>query len=226
MKNLKIHLLLLILTLCSSVLIAAPSRYELMLIDAVKAFDKPEIESLIKRGINPSVRDSHGKTALHYSVVLGNEDIIRILLSSKLAKINVKDINGETMLNYSFKIISPYIANMLITEYNADLNSLTYENETYLHCVSATDFIDIAKLLISKKATELSKLNYINFPTKGGFTALHFAAGNNEIDMVVFLVESGAYINVRALSGEKPSDVAQKAGYLKIAEYLRARENL
>lgn len=221
----KLHLILIILALCSSTLFAIPNRYELMLIEAVKDFDKPTIEDLIKRGVNPSVRDSHGKTALHYSVVLGNEDIIQILLSSKKANINVKDINGETMLNYSFRIISPYIANMLI-EYGADLNSITYENETYLHCVSATDFLSIAKLLISKKRTEWSKLNYINFPTKGGYTALHFAAGNNEIDMVVFLVESGANINVRALSGEKPSDVAQNLGYLEIAKYLRVRENL
>ncbi len=226
MKNLKIHLLLLIFILSSSVVFAVPTKYELMLIEAVKDFDKPTIEDLIKRGVNPSVRDSHGKTALHYSVVLGNEDIIKILLSSKRANINIKDINGETMLNYSFRIITPYIANMLINEYNADLNSVTYENETYLHCVATTDFLDIAKLLMSKKRTQWSKNNYINFPTKGGFTPLHFAAGNNEIDMVVWLVENGAYINVRALSGEKPSDVAQKAGYLEIAKYLRARENL
>ncbi len=230
MKRLQILFALILLLGTTSFVIAQnrlapPNRYELMLIEAVKDFDKPQVEELIKRGVNPSVRDRNGKTALHYSVVLGNEDIIKILLSSKLANINVKDVNGETMLSYSFRIIAPYIANMLI-DYGADLNVLTYENETYLHSAAATEFIDLAKRLLSYKKTQWSKLNYINFPTKGGFTALHYAAANNEIEMVVFLVESGANINVRALSGDKPSNVAQKAGHLKVAQYLKARENL
>ncbi len=226
MKHLKTYVLILMaILLSSSYLLAAPSRYELMLINAVKDFDKPLVEELIKKGVNPSVRDSSGKAALHYSVVLGNEDIIKILLSSKLANINLKDIHGETMLHYSFRIIVPYITNMLI-EYGANLNVVTYENETYLHSVSMTDFMDVAKFLINQKKTERSKLNYINFPTKGGLTALHYAAANNEIDMVVFLVENGANINIRALNGEKPSDSAKTAGHLEIANYLKARENL
>ncbi len=225
MKYLKIHLALLIFTLSSSCILAAPNQYEQSLINAVKNFDKPTVESLIKRGVSPSVRDNSGKTALHYSVVLGNEDIIEILLSSKLANINIKDVNGETMLNYSLRIITPHIAYMLV-ERGANLNIITYENETFLHDAASTDFLDFAKLLLSHKKTNTSKLNYINFPTKGGFTALHYAAANNQIEMVVWLVESGANIKIRAVSGQRASDVAKQAGHIKIANYLIARENL
>ena len=224
MKSLRIFVFLFISLFVFNPLFSITQK-ELELIDAVEKFDKDAVKKLIKLGVNPSIRDSNGKAALHYSVKLGNEDIIKILLSSKLANINVKDSRGATMFHYSFNIITPDIANMLIN-YGANLNIKTYENETYLHAASGTDFIDIAKILLNTKKTKKSKLDYMNSLTKGGLTALHYAAFYNKLDMVIFLLDNGADIKMRNLEGQSAGDIARENGYTDIALYLAERENL
>lgn len=224
MKSLRIFVLLFISLLIFNPLYSI-TRNEQRLIDAVKIFDKESVKELIDLGVNPSIRDVYGKSALHYSVKLGNEDIINILLSSKQSDINVRDSLGATMLSYSFDIITPDITKMIIDR-GANLNIKTYENETYLHAAAATDFIDTAKFLLKNKKTKKSKLDYINSYTKGGLTALHYAAFNNKSDMVVFLLDNGANIKMRDLQGKSASVLAEENGYTNIANYLNERENL
>jgi ankyrin repeat protein len=56
----------------------------------------PVIKSLIKNGIDLSLKDVQGDTALHVAAEVGDEDIIKLLLKSGADKyINVKNIHGK-----------------------------------------------------------------------------------------------------------------------------------
>ena len=75
------------------------------------------------------------------------------------------------------------------------------------------DLKQIQKLLDSGKD--------INQRDKTGFTALHWAAMTNKIEVAKFLIKKGADVNIRdSKMNMSPLDVAQAKGFKDMAELL------
>ena len=66
-------------------------------IDAVRALNTAQVESLLSSGADPNLTDALARTALHYAAALGQPDIVSLLLQSK-SKLNIADQNGFTPL--------------------------------------------------------------------------------------------------------------------------------
>ena len=54
-----------------------------------------------------------------------------------------------------------------------------------------------------------------------GWTALHYAAVNGDIDLVKYLIKHGANINKASAEGSTPLFLAKMGGYNEIVKILR-----
>ena len=74
-------------------------EYKIAMIQAVSIGDKIQLQKLIALGRNINEKDasSHGQSALHVAVEIGNLEMIKMLLDAK-ADVNITDDDGETPL--------------------------------------------------------------------------------------------------------------------------------
>ncbi|XP_057249487.1 acyl-CoA-binding domain-containing protein 2 isoform X2 [Beta vulgaris subsp. vulgaris] len=91
--------------------------------DAVHAFAREgDIDSLVKcieNGVSVNLKDSEGRTPLHWAVDRGHLPVLE-LLCSKDADMNVKDNEGQTPLHYAVVCEREAIAEYLV-KHNADV---------------------------------------------------------------------------------------------------------
>ena len=55
----------------------------------------------------------------------------------------------------------------------------------------------------------------------GGFTALHAAAHNGQIEMIKLLVAAGANPKLKNNKNKTPEDLAREKGHEEVVEYLK-----
>lgn len=105
----------------SSFIYEEESGNELKL-DAIHAFAREgDMENLVKcvdGGVSVDLKDSEGRTPLHWAVDRGHLDVTELLLS-KNADVNAKDNEGQTPLHYAAVCEREAIAEFLVKQ-NAD----------------------------------------------------------------------------------------------------------
>jgi len=180
---------------------------------------------ILKHGANTEDRNNTGNTPLHTAASKGHAILIKLLLEEG-ADINAKNNQGETPLNYSVLNNNIETTNLLI-ELGANVN-ITYKYGMTLLMKAAGTDSEMVKYLIEKGADVNSrsdeglsplmiaaregKLNAVKYLIDNGaginaehvrleFTAIHFAASNDNVDIIDYLILSGAKV-------EPTSDVA------------------
>ncbi|KAL9250221.1 Acyl-CoA-binding domain-containing protein [Drosera capensis] len=92
--------------------------------DAIHAFAREgDIDNLVKcidAGVSVNIKDSAGRTPLHWAVDRGNFSAVELLIS-KHADVNMKDDEGQTPLHYAVVCDWVTIAEFLV-KHNADVN--------------------------------------------------------------------------------------------------------
>lgn len=71
---------------------------------------------------------------------------------------------------------------------------------------------------IRRSVAQGRDVNYADYDQR---TALHMAANYGHFEVVQYLVEHGAYIQVKDRFGNTPIDEAMESGYTEIVEYLQ-----
>ena len=77
----------------------------------------------------------------------------------------------------------------------------------------------VGNLAEVKKAVELG--HDVNAAGDGGYTALHAAAENNHVSVLIFLLECGADVEAKVESGETALDLAVVSGSKEAEKILR-----
>lgn len=82
-----------------------------------------ELENLLKcleSGVSVNIKDSEGRTPLHWAVDRGHSNVVELLVSRN-ADINVKDVDGQTPLHYAVVCDREAIAEYLVKN-NANIS--------------------------------------------------------------------------------------------------------
>jgi len=156
---------------------------EVNLFLAVENMDFPSVVSLLLDGANPMVQnDQDGKTAIHIAAMKGDIPILEFLLDHPKSDINVKDDNDSTPVASAMQEGKSKIVQYLLDR-GADHKIPNKLKKTLLHVCGEKGNKALVKHLIEKLNDDLS------LTTVDQETVLHFAAQNQHLDVVKYLIE-------------------------------------
>ncbi len=139
---------------------------------------------LISKGADVNTQDLFNRTPLHHAVANQNKSMIELLLSHQ-ADINTKDKFGNTPLYLVFQELNQN------QRYSIDTLEKNQGNDN-------KDTLALVKFIVNKKAE-------IKVSNSAGYTPLHFAAKENNLDLIKYFLEQGAEIDKRnTIDGKTP----------------------
>ena len=135
------------------------------------------VERLLKAGANPNAARTTGETPLMTCARVGAVEAVKLLLA-RGADVNAKEAErGQTALMWAAAQKHPDVVQELV-DHKADLHARS------------------AVLPVYKPTVPITYSRNVHFPeTKGGFTALMFAAQSGDLESVRILVAAGARVN-------------------------------
>jgi ankyrin repeat protein len=143
-----------------------------------------------------SIRDSRGKTPLHYSVT-GSSDRATKWLIEKGCSVRATDDQGQSALHSARSIRN------LVTLLDAGcfIDQQDKTGKTPIHIAVAPGSEDFIKILVDRGAN-------LNLKDNLGKTAIHYAIMRRSRDVCAILLEAGADANSRTNSGDTPLHLA------------------
>jgi len=191
------------------------------------------VESLISYGADVNRKDVNGRTPLHDAVsmestnengeTVSSKPIMELLLVHG-ANVSAKDVEGCTPLhgvghlflsNEDGEIFSDNAAIELLLAHGANIDESDAHGYTPLYySYFYLNSLDAAALLIKCGADVNIKNN------ENGYTVLHEAAGNGDLEAVRLFVLHGADIHVQDSEGETPLHKAALHRNQEVVHYL------
>lgn len=169
------------------------------------------------------VRDGLGWTPLMTAVNRGSKQNAAMLLA-RGAHIDCDWSGGMSLIadamNYNdIDLVTLLIDHGARVVPTADMLTDGQDHNAFylLHYAVDDSLYDIAKLLIEKGKITLNSLD------KSGWSALHLAAGHNNVDMVTLLLQKGADINIKDHEGNTPLAWARELGATETVSELEKR---
>jgi ankyrin repeat protein len=207
-KAVRILTLLLLMSMCRS---ASGQQLNLRLLEAAKAGDKAQVQTLLAKGADPNTRGKDGSTPLIWMASLGLTDGVDALLE-KGAYVNAKDKTGWTaLMGAARKGHSDTVRALL--EKGAYVDAQDNNGWTALMSASASPHPETVRALLEKGAD-------VNAKDKTGWTALMGAAGSGQLESVRALLTKGADRNARNRDGRTALTVASDRNYSEVIALL------
>jgi uncharacterized protein len=207
---------------------AAPD--EAGLVDAARDQDQARVRALVARAVDVNVRSADGSTALLWAAHWNDATTADLLIGAH-ADPNIANDFGMTPLSRACTNGSAALVEILLNA-GANPNTRIATGETPLMTCASTGNADAVRALIARGADINAKEpsqhqdalmwaaserhpNVVRLlveagahtqaHTKKGFTALHFAAREGDIDSVRQLLASGVSINIKSLPEAAPA---------------------
>lgn len=189
------------------------------------------VQELIKKGANVSAVNSYGASAMQEASVGANTAILKLLLKAG-ANVDSPNPEGQTALMVVARTGNVEAAKLLI-HHGADVNAIErWGGQTALMWAAGQQQPEMVKLLLKsgadanlhsavrdwqRRVTAEGRPKIMNV---GGLTALHFAAREDCIECVKYLVAGGADINALDPDDTTPLVVALMNMHFNLAEAL------
>jgi uncharacterized protein len=165
--------------------------------------DADTAELLLAAGADANLANEFRMTPLSQACTNGSDAFVRLLLKSG-ANPNTPIGTGVTPLMTCAKSGSVDAVKRLV-EYGAAIEAReTAEHQTALMWAASEHQLNVAQALIDAHAD-------LNAHSKAGFTAMHFAARQGDLEMVQLFLAAG--VNVNVLSQAEPGTAPPASGY-------------
>ncbi|PIA45885.1 hypothetical protein AQUCO_01600259v1 [Aquilegia coerulea] len=169
---------------------------------AVSKGDHRLLHELLKRDFYPNEVNENGQTALHIAASVGSENCVSLLLDYG-ADPNSRDSEGKVPLWEA--IVGGYESVIsLLTDNGA---SLCFGDSDQFACTAAEqNSLDLLENIV-RYGGDVTK------PTSGGYTALHIAVTEGNIEIVKFLLNHGADIDKLSNDNWSPRSLAEQQSH-------------
>lgn len=124
-----------------------------------------------------NIQDSIGRTALVYSVLFEEAEIVQALLELPATAADIPDKNGETPLTWAAQLGRGNILQQLIESGKVNIKDIDKFGRTALHRAAESDKYDTANILLLDSADA-------DIPDFQGWTPLMIAAGNGYVHIL------------------------------------------
>ncbi|UYV81345.1 hypothetical protein LAZ67_20000861 [Cordylochernes scorpioides] len=213
--------------------------------EALKEGNMEKLESCLKNGADLNARSLNARTTLHFAAMGPNLEIMKFLLENNLDP-KALDVNGQNPLHIAAANGRSMLVEFLL-EKGLDVKCVENFFKTPAHLASMNGHLDTIKILykygaktsqkdarghtISSYAISHGHVNIAKFILKqephvdyiesmGGFNSLHIAAEKGFLEMVNFLIQNKANVNVKNDKSWTPLHAASFNGHLEVVETL------
>ena len=138
---------------------------------------------------------------------------VKSLVASGISP-NTKDPKGNPILVLAFQEKSLKTAAFLMDAKNIDLNQPNLNGETPLMIASLFGLLPQVKTLVDLKNVDVNK---------PGWSALHYACTNGNLQVAEFLLDKGAKVNALSPSDTTPLMLAVRSGNIELTRLLLDR---
>ena len=177
---------------------------------------------LVDYGADLDAKDENGLTPLHYSTIYGHLEIVKYLIKFG-ANIEARDMEGCTPLHDAIRYGTSLDVAKYLIEKNANINSKDNRTNTPLGLAARLNKLDMVELLVAGNTTSSSKCQ-LDSKNITGSTALHAAAKHGYLDVLKYLVEHGAKIDIRNNKGKTAFELSKEKGHTEIAKDLLVKK--
>lgn len=164
-----------------------------------------------------SLRDRTGHTALHYAVSRGYVTIAETLLRKGADPEAVDYLDGTPLM--MALCICPKESRMAMTNLliknRADVNKISHYYPPLTWAAMSND-LESVRVLVQAGAKLDTRMPHLKT------TALHASIFSGNIELVRFLVESGADISAENVDGFTPLDLAWQFEFMELVKYLES----
>ena len=172
---------------------------------------------LIENGANVNSKNKDGWTPLHWASRWKQIGIAKLLIENGVDPF-IKNKDGQTPLDSCNNDTIREMLEKYMNEYNQTIdetknNEYSIFNNNLLYAVFNSDLIEVKKCVFSGKYN-------IDVQDDKGYTPLMYAIMDHNFNIVEFLVNHGADINLCNFKGQSPLKIAYKYDDEKIASYL------
>lgn len=174
------------------------------------------VRTLLKKGANVNAQCKNSISCLSWAAGRGSYQVVCELLDVSYVKVNSQDRNSSTPLLWAARKGSLAVCEALINK-GANPELIGMNNMTPLIISCKFGHLDVALYL-----TRITEAN-INHLDKDGHSALSLAAKNGYTEIVLKLLEKGAYVNIPNKKGDSVLITAVKNGHKAIMDALLSK---
>jgi uncharacterized protein len=159
---------------------------------------------------------ARARVGIHEAAALGDLEKIRELIETDSQLVNAFSEDGFQPLGLSAFFKNAKVAEYLL-EHGADANTPSRNGQKVapIHSAAAAGVSGIVFELIKKGAN-------VNARQQGGYTALHAAIQNRDLETITILIRNGADCESGNDVGQTPRDLASKDDVEEVHNLLRA----
>ncbi|XP_014481855.1 PREDICTED: ankyrin repeat domain-containing protein 6 [Dinoponera quadriceps] len=172
-------------------------------------------ETLLLRGVDVSIADDHGNSALHEASWRGYSRTVAVLakaLGTQRAPLHARNLAGFAPLHLACQNgHNQSCRELLLAGSNPDLQN-NY-GDTPLHTSARYGHAGVTRILISA-------LCRVSDQNKNGDTALHIAAAMGRRKLTRILLEAGCDRSLRNKQGETAKDIARRKNLSEILDII------
>jgi ankyrin repeat protein len=180
---------------------------------AAKFDNVSEVNLLLKRGLNPNTVDANGNPMLILAIRDKSNNVIDVLLNDKRIDVDLSNKSGETpLMMASIEGNLPLVKNLVLS-HKAQLDHIGW---TPLHYACAKGHLEVAQFLVANGAI-------VDSLSVGNTTPLMMAVQSGNEQLVKFLLDKGADLQLKNANGLTAIDIADIYDKPWIGDGLRSR---
>ena len=182
------------------------------------------VSQRLEDGSEPDVKDKHGRTPFFWAVSMGQEDVVKLLITREDVNPNVRDRAGGTPLIVAVLMKSIVMVELLLACRNLELNAKDeYHGLSALsHAIKQkVDGLQIVKLLLACDHIE------VNAKDLQGKTSLMIAIDCRKVESTrLLLARDDIQVNAMDDTGKTALHVAARSNSVEAMRLLLAREDI
>ncbi|XP_048250455.1 ankyrin repeat domain-containing protein 50-like isoform X2 [Haliotis rufescens] len=173
---------------------------------------------LVREGADVSLVDDDGNNILHMACIGGHVDMVKYVLSQRVADINSRGQYGRTPLMVAAEKGHRQVFDLLVRG-GADVSLVGVDRKNILHVACLGGHVDMVKYVLSQKVADM------NGRGTYGRTPVMMAAEKGHRQVCDLLVREGADVSLVGVDRNNILHMACLGGHVDIVKYVLSQQD-